>query len=222
VPASKARNYDLALLGATGFTGQLTARYLAAVAGRRKLRWAIAGRNPTKLEGLRRSLAAQVAAHAQPDVITADVDDAASLTNLAQNCRVLATTVGPYLHYGAPVVAACAEAGTDYVDLTGEPEFVDRMRADYDAVARQNAVRPSRCLAVAAPGPGAGRCTGPRQLFRRHVAIGLGSVRTHRPTTLDARQAGDCAQRRPTRTNRAFAPTSRPRGTRLAIAVADH
>ena len=114
------RDLDLVLFGATGFTGGLTADYLAAHAPD-GLRWAIAGRNPDKLEGVRRRLGVDV------EVIVADAADVAALSDVARRTRVVISTVGPYLQFGEPLVAACAEAGTDYVDLTGEPEFVDRM-----------------------------------------------------------------------------------------------
>ena len=114
------RELDLVLFGATGFTGGLTADYLAANAPD-GLRWAIAGRNADKLEAVRRRLDVDV------EVIVADAADVAALSDVARRARVVISTVGPYLQFGEPLVAACAEAGTDYVDLTGEPEFVDRM-----------------------------------------------------------------------------------------------
>jgi saccharopine dehydrogenase (NAD+, L-glutamate forming) len=117
------RDLDIVLLGATGFTGGLTGDHLAAHAPA-GLRWGIAGRSAEKLERVRARLAD---AGAEVEVVVADSTDPASLTALAERARVVATTVGPYLQYGEPLVAACAEAGTDYVDLTGEPEFVDRM-----------------------------------------------------------------------------------------------
>src|SRR3954451_15757728 len=121
-----ARELDLVLLGATGFTGGLTAEYLVsnAPAG---LRWALAGRNPERLAAVRRRLEAIDPAAADLALLHADVADPASLADIASRARVVITTVGPYLAYGEPLVAACAQAGTDYLDLTGEPEFVDRM-----------------------------------------------------------------------------------------------
>lgn len=115
-----ARELDLVLFGATGFTGGLTADYLAAHAPA-GLRWGLAGRSPERLEAVRDRLGVDV------PLLHADATDAASLADVARRTKVVITTVGPYLAHGEPLVAACAEAGTDYVDLTGEPEFVDRM-----------------------------------------------------------------------------------------------
>jgi short subunit dehydrogenase-like uncharacterized protein len=114
------REHDIVLFGATGFTGALTAAYLAQNAGE-GVRWALAGRNRAKLEALAKRLGVDV------PLVHADSTDEASLRTLAESTRVVITTVGPYVTYGEPMVAACAKAGTDYVDLTGEPEFVDRM-----------------------------------------------------------------------------------------------
>ncbi|MFI0235644.1 saccharopine dehydrogenase family protein [Streptomyces sp. NPDC016845] len=132
--------YDMVLFGATGFVGMLTAEYLAAHAPE-GLRWAIAGRDLSKLERLRERLTGIDPACAVLPLERADVADAVSLRELASRARVVATTVGPYLKYGEGLVAACAEAGTDYVDLTGEPEFVDRMYVRHDARARETGAR---------------------------------------------------------------------------------
>ncbi len=120
------RPLDLVLFGATGFTGELTARYLAARLPA-SARWALAGRDQAKLEALRAQLLGGEAPSEGPELLYADVHDAGSLEALAAAARVVASTVGPYLEYGEPLVAACAAAGTDYLDLAGEPEFIDRM-----------------------------------------------------------------------------------------------
>jgi len=134
------RDLDVVLLGATGFTGALTAEYLAhhAPAG---LRWALAGRNRSKLQAVRDHLAGQVPELSDLELIEADSGDRSSLDALARRTRVVITTVGPYQQFGEPLVAACAEAGTDYVDLTGEPEFVDRMYVAYSEVAQKSGAR---------------------------------------------------------------------------------
>ncbi|WP_330460836.1 saccharopine dehydrogenase NADP-binding domain-containing protein [Streptomyces sp. NBC_00820] len=130
------RPYDIVLFGATGFVGTLTAEYLAAHAPE-GLRWAIAGRDEEKLERLRERLPGGEGV----GVLRADVGDPATLRALAEHARVVATTVGPYLTYGEELVAACADTGTDYLDLTGEPEFVDLMYVRHDARARETGSR---------------------------------------------------------------------------------
>ncbi|MGW0801970.1 saccharopine dehydrogenase family protein [Nonomuraea sp. NPDC002799] len=114
------RPYDIVLFGASGFTGALTAGYLAKAA-EPGTRWAVAGRDRAKLERLGLDV----------PILVADAADPASLAELARSTRVLATTVGPYVTYGEPLVAACADAGTHYLDLTGEAEFVDRVYVRY-------------------------------------------------------------------------------------------
>ncbi|MEV6271603.1 saccharopine dehydrogenase NADP-binding domain-containing protein [Kribbella sp. NPDC051936] len=122
------REYDVVLLGASGFTGALTAEYLRKNAPE-GLSWAVAGRNKSKLEQF------------GEDILYADVTDPKSLRELAESTKVVATTVGPYIRYGEPLVAACAEAGTGYLDLTGEPEFLDRMYVRHHERATQTGAR---------------------------------------------------------------------------------
>ncbi|MGI8579280.1 MAG: saccharopine dehydrogenase family protein, partial [Solirubrobacteraceae bacterium] len=136
----EAHAHDIVLFGATGFTGGLTAEYLARNAAN-GTRWALAGRNQKKLEALRDRLAAIDPACAALPLLRADVTDEAALRDVVASTRVIITTVGPYLNYGEPLVAACAKAGTDYVDLTGEPEFVDRMYTSYHAEAVASGAR---------------------------------------------------------------------------------
>jgi short subunit dehydrogenase-like uncharacterized protein len=128
------REHDIVLFGGTGFTGALTAEYLAANAPA-STRWALAGRNMDKLEQLRERLGVEV------PLLKADVGDQASIDAVAASTRVVITTVGPYIEHGEPLVKACAEHGTDYTDLTGEPEFVDRMFVKYHAAAEQSGAR---------------------------------------------------------------------------------
>ncbi|MFI9154934.1 saccharopine dehydrogenase family protein [Streptomyces sp. NPDC053367] len=130
------RPYDIVLFGATGFVGRLTAEYLAAHAPE-GLRWAIAGRDEARLERLRESLPGGTGV----GVLRADVADPDSVRDLARHARVVASTVGPYVRYGEELVAACADVGTDYLDLTGEPEFVDLMYVRHDARARETGAR---------------------------------------------------------------------------------
>jgi short subunit dehydrogenase-like uncharacterized protein len=151
---SAERPYDVVLLGATGFTGGLTAEYLARATGAAAgdsdsdgaaplsgegVRWAIAGRDRDKLAAVARRLGVAV------DLLHADVTDAGSMRELAESARVIASTVGPYVRYGEPLVAACAAAGTDCVDLTGEPEFVDLMYVRHHAAAVESGARIVHC-----------------------------------------------------------------------------
>ena len=112
------REFDIIVLGATGFVGELIADYLTSHAPA-AARLALAGRNRAKLEAVAGRLGTDAA------LITVDASDPEAMAAVAGRTRVLITTVGPYILHGGPVVAACAEAGTDYLDLTGEPEFVD-------------------------------------------------------------------------------------------------
>jgi len=132
------RRYDVVLLGATGFTGELTAEYLARNAPP-ELNWAPAGRNKAKLETVREKLGIDV------DLVIADVGDPESLRAVAESTRIVVTTVGPYIRYGEPLVAACAAAGTDYLDLTGESEFVDKMYVAYHQQAIETGARIIHC-----------------------------------------------------------------------------
>jgi short subunit dehydrogenase-like uncharacterized protein len=138
------RQFDLALFGGTGFTGGLTAEYLAAHAPA-EMRWALVGRNRSKLDALAARLATAAPEAPKPEVIVADAADRQALREVAEASRVVVTTVGPYALYGEPLVAACAAAGTDYADLTGEPEFVDRTWVEHHAEAERTGARLVHC-----------------------------------------------------------------------------
>ena len=116
---------DIVIFGATGYTG----------ANAPEGSWGMAGRNRDKLQALAERLGVDV------PLLHADVTEPDSLRTLASDARVIITTVGPYINYGEPLVAACAETGTDYVDLTGEPEFVDRMYLKHHDHAEQSGAR---------------------------------------------------------------------------------
>lgn len=139
------RRYDILLFGATGFTGGLTAEYLAGQAETAGLSWALAGRSREKLAAVRERLARIDPRWAELDLVEADVTDEARLAEVVPQARVVITTVGPYIHYGEKLAAACARAGADYLDLTGEPEFVDLVRSRYDDDARDSGARLVSC-----------------------------------------------------------------------------
>ena len=131
------REYDLILFGASSFVGRLTAEYLAGAAPD-GMKIALAGRSRAKLEKVRVGL--PVPADQWP-IVLADSGDEKSLSEMARSTRVLVTTVGPYLKYGLPLVHACAEAGTDYADLTGEVLFVRRSIDSAHEIAEKKGTR---------------------------------------------------------------------------------
>lgn len=134
-----AKPYDIAVFGATSFVGQILCRVLAQQLGfNGALRWSIAGRSREKLRALRESLAAGEAL--LPEQI-ADARDEASLAAICAKSRVVVSTVGPYALYGEPLVRACAAAGVDYCDLSGEPLWIRRMIDLYESQARASGAR---------------------------------------------------------------------------------
>ncbi|MCW2665145.1 MAG: putative saccharopine dehydrogenase/reductase [Frankiales bacterium] len=119
-PSRPARELDIVVFGATGFVGRLLAAHLARSAPS-GTRIGLGGRSLERLEEVRAGLGAAAAGW---PLLVADTGDPAALADLAARTRVVATTVGPYAKYGLPLVEACARAGTDYADLTGEVLFV--------------------------------------------------------------------------------------------------
>ncbi|MFL5845488.1 MAG: saccharopine dehydrogenase family protein [Solirubrobacteraceae bacterium] len=135
--AAGSRPHDIVVFGATGFVGRLTAAYLAGAAPA-GTRIALAGRSQEKLERTRAELGA---AAADWPLVVADSHDAAALKELAESTTMVATTVGPYLRYGLPLVQACAAAGTHYADLTGETLFMRRAIDAADELAASTGAR---------------------------------------------------------------------------------
>jgi short subunit dehydrogenase-like uncharacterized protein len=133
-----ARDFDIIVYGATGFTGRLVAEYLAsAYPGADRPRWAMAGRSRAKLEELR----GLVGAPADIALVTADAADANSLRAMCERATVIITTVGPYQLYGSDLVAACAATGTAYVDLCGEPAWMRQMIDQHHDAAKRSGAR---------------------------------------------------------------------------------
>lgn len=141
------RAYDIVLFGASGFTGRLVAQYLAETSRTMgsSLRWAIAGRSASKLAWVKRELAASHPEAEHLPVIEASSDDPASLSAMARSARVVITTVGPYMRYGEPLVEACVREGADYVDITGEPRFVNGLLERHHAAASEKGLRIVSC-----------------------------------------------------------------------------
>ncbi len=127
------REFDVIIWGASGFTGRIATNYMHAQYGEGNISWAIAGRNQAKLDSVRNQR--------DIEVLIAESDDEESLRELVQKTKVLLTTVGPYTKYGSKLVAACAEYGTDYCDLTGESLWMREMISAYDESARNSGAR---------------------------------------------------------------------------------
>ncbi|CAG8613471.1 9646_t:CDS:2 [Paraglomus brasilianum] len=120
------RKFDIVLFGATGFTGKEVAEYLALY-GPQGMRWSLAGRSLAKLETLKKRLVDISPNSSNIDVVTADVNDKSSLHDIVRDAKVVITTVGPYTKYGTPVVEACVQNKTDYVDITGETPWIKKI-----------------------------------------------------------------------------------------------
>jgi short subunit dehydrogenase-like uncharacterized protein len=130
--------FDIVVYGATGFTGQLVAEYLAAHYGNDKqLKWAMAGRSLAKLASVRDAIGAP----ADTPLIVADASDVASLKAMIEQTKSVISTVGPYLLYGNDLVAACAASGTDYFDLCGETPWMRRIIDAHEATAQRSGAR---------------------------------------------------------------------------------
>lgn len=130
--------FDIVVYGATGFTGQLVAEYLAAhYKHDTQLKWAMAGRSLDKLKSVRDAIGAP----ADTPLIVADASDAVSLKAMAEQTMSVITTVGPYQRYGEELLAACVATGTDYFDLCGEPIWMRQMIDKYEAAAKDSGAR---------------------------------------------------------------------------------
>ena len=114
---SMSKKYDITLWGATGFTGQLAARYLAKEYG--SLKVCLAGRSMSKLREIQENFNLN-----KFDLAVADINDSESLDILTSASKVLMSTAGPFAKIGAPIVDSCMRSSTHYVDITGEPQYV--------------------------------------------------------------------------------------------------
>ncbi len=131
-----AKEFDIVVHGATGFTGRLVIEYLLTRSGT-GLRWAMGGRSADKLAAVRD----EVGAPADTPLVVTDSADPASLAALMARTRLVLTTVGPYQLYGNELVKACAESGVDYVDLCGEPAWMRHMIDAHEASAKASGAR---------------------------------------------------------------------------------
>ncbi|EMD85702.1 hypothetical protein COCC4DRAFT_207746 [Bipolaris maydis ATCC 48331] len=134
--AQESRQYELVLLGATGYTGKLVAEWITTHLPD-DLRWAIAGRNAKKLQDVVKELSELRPDRKEPAIETCELEQS-QLDTLVKKTTLVITTVGPFMHYGEPVLAACVNNGTHYLDSTGEVPWIYDMIAKYDALAQKN------------------------------------------------------------------------------------
>lgn len=132
--------FDIIVYGATSFVGQIITRYMHSQFADGAISWAIAGRSLSKLEGLRDSVGLTGV-----ELIVADAQDEAALSRMCTRTRVVMSTVGPYALYGDLLVKVCAKTGTDYCDLTGEPQWIRKMQARHAAEAQASGARIVHC-----------------------------------------------------------------------------
>ncbi|RAR08107.1 saccharopine dehydrogenase [Stemphylium lycopersici] len=134
--AEQTRQYELVLLGATGYTGKLVAEWVTTHLPD-DLKWAIAGRNAKKLQGVVDELSKLRPDRKEPVIETCELEQE-QLETLVKKTKLVITTVGPFMHYGEPVLAACVNNGTHYLDSTGEVPWIYDMVAKYDELAKKN------------------------------------------------------------------------------------
>lgn len=133
------RPLDVVIFGASGFTGKYT--ILEGVKILADLKWGVAGRNKTRLERTLKEIGAKVGQDlSEIPIIVADVEDEESLQKMAEQCRVVVNCSGPFRFLGEPVVSACVSAGTHHVDVSGEPQYMEKIQLEYHEKAQEKGV----------------------------------------------------------------------------------
>ena len=127
------QKYDIIIFGATSFVGQIMTRYIKQQFNNNSLSWAIAGRSKEKLKKLTKEINAS-----EIETIVADANDENAINAMCNRAKVVVSTVGPYALYGSTLVKVCAETGTHYCDLTGEPQWIKKMQGKYEKLAKKS------------------------------------------------------------------------------------
>lgn len=138
------QTFDIVVFGATSFVGKIMVRYMIDTFPKhdKAPTWAIAGRSESKLQALKNELGEQ--GQSLPTIV-ADAADEEQLNKMCEQANVIVSTVGPYALYGEPLIKACASSGTDYCDLTGEPQWIARMLKRYEKIAQISGSRIVHC-----------------------------------------------------------------------------
>ncbi|KDR12595.1 saccharopine dehydrogenase-like oxidoreductase [Zootermopsis nevadensis] len=139
--ASQGDKVDIIVFGATGFTGKVAVYKILNLAKEKGITWGISGRNKDKLNDVLKEVAEKTGEDlAAVKVVEADVKDASSLQQMASQARVLVNCVGPYRFYGEAVVSACIASGTHHVDVSGEPQYMEKIQLEYHKAAEEKGV----------------------------------------------------------------------------------
>ncbi|CAG8499517.1 7429_t:CDS:2 [Scutellospora calospora] len=134
------KDLDLVIFGATGFTGQFVVEQICQTAEQLPgLKWGISGRSRARLIEVSTIVNNSSGNNvSKPEILVADVENPETLNTVARRTKVLINCVGPFRFYGEPVVRACVENSCDYIDISGEPDFIERMQLTYDQAAKTN------------------------------------------------------------------------------------
>ncbi|KAG8238949.1 hypothetical protein J437_LFUL018699 [Ladona fulva] len=140
--SSAEKRLDIIIYGATGFTGRYTVEEMTKLAAEKpSLTWGISGRNKTKLEDLIKEISEKTGKDlSNLPVVVANNDDEDSLCEMAAKARVIVNCVGPYRFYGEPVIKACIASGTHHVDVSGEPQYMERMQLEYHEASKAKGI----------------------------------------------------------------------------------
>jgi short subunit dehydrogenase-like uncharacterized protein len=133
------QQFEIIVYGATSFVGQILCQYMVDQYPNGEIAWAAAGRSQSKLDSVLKPLGQNI-----PTII-AEADDEDALKAMVKQTKVIISTVGPYALYGSNLVKVCAQSGTDYVDLTGEPQWIRKMISAYEADAKKSGARIVHC-----------------------------------------------------------------------------
>ncbi|KAG0725499.1 Saccharopine dehydrogenase-like oxidoreductase [Chionoecetes opilio] len=136
------RQYDLVVLGATGYTGQYVAEEVGRLGEKQPgLKYAFAGRNKEKLALALETARANTGLDlAKADLLVVNVNDEESLQKMVAQTKVVINCVGPYRYYGLKVVKACVEGGANHVDISGEPQYLEQAQLEYSEAAQKAGV----------------------------------------------------------------------------------
>lgn len=139
---SNNRRLDIVVFGASGFTGKYAVHEVLKLSkDKGGLSWGVAGRNEKKLQDVLREVSEKSGEDlSATDIIIADVSKPESLLKMAAKAKVIVNCTGPYRHYGEPVVKACIDSGTHHVDVSGEPQYMEKMQLEYHEAAKQKGV----------------------------------------------------------------------------------